>query len=152
MNDSLNSLMNQMTNQMNTSMSNSTGAMQGILIWTIVATVLAILGSIFIYFMFIKSKSDFKGGLKTLHDYLSGDIIHIESLAKMFYYTALIYVVLTSINSLIEIGITGSNVGMCIVSFFFQLLLGPVVVRFIFEIVMMFIRIWKNTDTMAKKK
>ncbi len=151
MNDTLNSLMYQTTNQMNNAMNSSAGAMQGIVIWSIVATVLAILGAIFIYFMFIKSKSDFKGSLKTLHDYLSGDIIHIESLAKMFYYTGLIYVILTSINSLIEIGITGSNVGMCIVSFFFQLLLGPIVVRFIFEIVMMFIRIWKNTDKMTKK-
>lgn len=126
-------------------------AMQGIYIWTIVATVLAIVGSILIYFLFIKSKTGFKGGLKTLRDYLSGDTIHIESLAKMFYYAALIYVILTSINSLITIGIGGVDAGSCIISFFAQLLLGPIVVRFAFEVVMMFIRIWKNTENLKKK-
>ena len=133
-----------------TSSISSTGsAMQGIHIWTIVATVLAIVGSILVYFLFVKSKTNFKGGLKTLHDYLSGSIVHIESLAKMFYYAGLIFVVLTSINSLIMIGVSGVDAGSCILSFFAQLLLGPIFVRFAFEIIMMFIRIWKNTE---KKK
>ena len=141
------SLMNGLTNTMNS----ASNAMQGIYIWTIVAIVLAIVGSILIYFLFIKSKTDFKGGLKTLRDYLSCDTIHIESLAKMFYYAALIYVVLTSINSLIMIGIGGVDAGSCILSFFGQLFLGPILVRFVFEIVMMFIRIWKNTENLKKK-
>ena len=131
---------------------NSTSsAVQGIYVWTIVATVLAIVGSILIYFLFVKSKTDFKGGLKTLRDYLSGNLIHIESLAKMFYYAALIYVVLTSINSLISIGVSGADAGSCILSFFSQLLLGPIIVRFAFEVTMMFIRIWKNTENLKKK-
>lgn len=132
-------------------MHSTSGAMQGIMIWTIVAAVIAIVGSIMIYFLFIKSKSNFKGALKTLRDYLSGDMIHIESLAKMFYYAALVYVILSSINNLIMIGIGGVDVGMCILSFFAQLLLGPIVVRLVFEIVMMFIRIWKNTENLKKK-
>lgn len=134
------------------SLSSTSSAMQGIYVWTIVATILAIVGSILVYFLFVKSKTNFKGAAKTLKDYLAGDIIHIESLAKMFYYAGLIYVVLTSINSLIMIGISGSNAGDCILSFFAQLLLGPIVVRFVFELIMMLIRIWKNTDKMAGKK
>ena len=133
------------------SMQSTSGAMQGIMIWTIVAVVIAIVGSIMIYFLFIKSKNNFKGTLKTLRDYLSGDMIHIESLAKMFYYAALVFVILSSINNLIMIGIGGIDVGMCILSFFAQLLLGPIVVRFVFELVMMFIRIWKNTENLKKK-
>ena len=130
-------------------MSNTGSIMQGIQIWTIIAAILAIMGSILIYFLFIKSKTNFKGFAKTLKDYLSGDKIHIESLAKMFYYAALIYVVLTSINNLIMIG-TGADAGSCILSFFSTLLLGPIIVRFIFEIIMMFIRIWKNTEHLKK--
>ena len=132
------------------SMNSASSAVQGIYVWTIVATILAIVGAILIYFLFIKSKTNFKGGLKTLRDYLSGDLIHIESLVKMFYYAGLIYVVLTSINSLIMIGIGGVDAGSCIIAFFAQLLLGPIVVRFIFEVCMLFIRIWKNTNTIAK--
>ena len=141
------SLMNGLTNTMNS----TSNAVQGIYIWTIVATVLASVGSILIYFLFVKSKTNFKGGLKTLRDYLSGDLIHIESLAKMFYYAGLIYVILTSINSLITIGIGGADAGSCIMAFFAQLLLGPIIVRFVFEIIMMFIRIWKNTENLKKK-
>ena len=132
------------------SMNSTSNAMQGIQIWSIVVTILAIVGAILIYFLYIKSKTNFKGFAKTLKDYLSGDLIHIESLAKMFYYAALIYVILSSINYLIMIGMGGVDAGSCILSFFLQLFLGPVLVRFIFEIVMMFIRIWKNTEHLKK--
>jgi hypothetical protein len=132
------------------SINSTSSAVQGIQIWTIVATILAIVGAILIYFLFVKSKTNFKGFAKTLKDYLSGDLIHIESLAKMFYYAGLIYVVLTSINSLIMIGMN-VDAGSCIIQFFSQLLLGPIIVRFIFEIIMMFIRIWKNTENLKKK-
>ena len=129
---------------------NSTNdTMQGVMIWTIVAAVLAIVGSILIYFLFIKSKNKFTGFAKTLHDYLSGAKIHIESLAKMFYYAGLIYVVLTSINHLITISIT-HDPGSGILQFFINLLLGPIIVRFLFEIAMLFIRIWKNTENLKK--
>ena len=132
-------------------MNSTSSAMQGIQVWTIVATILAIVGAILVYFLYIKSKTNFKGFAKTLRDYLSGDMIHIESLAKMFYYAALIYVILSSINYLIMIGMGGVDAGSCILSFFMQLLLGPIIVRFNFEIVMMFIRIWKNTENLNKK-
>ena len=72
------------------SLNSANSTIQGIQVWTIVATILAIVGSVLIYFLFIKSKNNFKGGLKTLRDYLSGDLIHIEALAKMFYYLQLI--------------------------------------------------------------
>ena len=132
------------------SINSTSSAVQGIQIWTIVATILAIVGAILIYFLFVKSKTNFKGFAKTLKDYLSGDLIHIESLAKMFYYAGLIYVVLTSINSLIMIGMN-VDAGSCIIQFFSQLLLGPILVRFLCALIMMFIRIWKNTENLKKK-
>ena len=136
---------------LSSSLNSTSSAIQGINTWTIVASALAIVGAILVYFLFIKSKTNFKGFAKTLKDYLSGDMIHIESLAKMFYYAGLIYVILTSINYLISIGVPGMDTGSCILAFFSQLLLGPIVVRFIFEIVMMFIRIWQNTENLKKK-
>lgn len=118
----------------------------GIQIWTIVATILAIAAAILIYFLFVKSKADFKGFAKSLRDYLSFKTMHIEALAKMFYYAFVIYFVLTSINNLILLGGNG------VLPFFEQLLLYPLVLRFAFELVMVLCRIWRNTDKLAEKK
>ena len=118
----------------------------GIQIWTIVATILAIAAAILIYFLFVKSKADFKGFAKSLRDYLSFKTMHIEALAKMFYYAFVMYFVLTSINNLIFLGGNG------VLPFFEQLLLYPLVLRFAFELVMVLCRIWRNTDKLAEKK
>ncbi len=123
-----------------------TGSTLGIFIWTIVAVILAIVGAILIYFLFVKSKADFKGGAKAFRDYLSFKTMHIEGLAKMFYYATTIYVVLTSINSLILLGGNG------VLPFFEQLLLYPLVIRFAYEFVMVIVKIWRNTEKMVEKK
>ncbi len=118
----------------------------GIQIWTIVATILAIAAAILIYFLFVKSKADFKGFAKSLRDYLSFKTMHIEALAKMFYYAFVIYFVLTSINNLILLGGSG------VLPFFEQLLLYPLVLRLAFELILVLCRIWRNTDKLAEKK
>ena len=118
----------------------------GIQIWTIVATILAIAAAILIYFLFVKSKADFKGFAKSLRDYLSFKTMHIEALAKMFYYAFVIYFVLTSINNLILLGGNG------VLPFFEQLLLYPLVLRLDFELILVLCRIWRNTDKLAEKK
>ncbi|MBQ6486857.1 hypothetical protein IJI89_00300 [Candidatus Saccharibacteria bacterium] len=118
----------------------------GIQIWTIVATILAIAAAILIYFLFVKSKADFKGFAKSLRDYLSFKTMHIEALAKMFYYAFVIYFVLTSINNLILLGGNG------VLPFFEQLLLYPLVLRLAFELILVLCRIWRNTDKLAEKK
>ena len=118
----------------------------GVQIWTIVATILAIAAAILIYFLFVKSKADFKGFAKSLRDYLSFKTMHVEALAKMFYYAFVIYFVLTSINNLILLGGNG------VLPFFEQLLLYPLVLRLAFELVLVLCRIWRNTDKLAEKK
>jgi hypothetical protein len=118
----------------------------GVQIWTIVATILAIAAAILIYFLFVKSKADFKGFAKSLRDYLSFKTMHVEALAKMFYYAFVIYFVLTSINNLILLGGNG------VLQFFEQLLLYPLVLRLAFELILVLCRIWRNTDKLAEKK
>jgi hypothetical protein len=118
----------------------------GVQIWTIVATILAIAAAILIYFLFVKSKADFKGFAKSLRDYLSFKTMHVEALAKMFYYAFVIYFVLTSINNLILLGGNG------VLPFFEQLLLYPLVLRLAFELILVLCRIWRNTDKLAEKK
>lgn len=123
-----------------------TSSVQGIFIWSIIAAILAITGAILIYFLFVKSKTDFKGFAKNLRDYLSFKTMHIEALAKMFYYAFVIYFVLTSINNLILLGGNG------VLPFFEQLLLYPLVLRLAFELILVLCRIWRNTDKLAEKK
>ncbi|MBQ7202339.1 hypothetical protein IJS18_03080 [Candidatus Saccharibacteria bacterium] len=123
-----------------------TSSVQGIFIWSIIAAILAITGAILIYFLFVKSKTDFKGFAKNLRDYLSFKTMHIEALAKMFYYACTIYIVLTSINNLILLGGNG------VLPFFEQLILYPLALRFAYEFVIVIVRIWKNTDKIAEKK
>ena len=123
-----------------------TSSVQGIFIWSIIAAILAITGAILIYFLFVKSKTDFKGFAKNLRDYLSFKTMHIEALAKMFYYAGTIYIVLTSINNLILLGGNG------VLPFFEQLILYPLALRFAYEFVIVIVRIWKNTDKIAEKK
>ncbi len=128
------------------------GASTGIefsVIWTIIVFIFAILCSVLIYFLFIKSKTEFKGTTKTLRDYLNCNLIHIEALAKMFYYAGTIFVVLNSVSTLVSY-CSAKQVGQGLFAFFTQLFLGPIVVRFAFEIVMMFVRIWKNTEHLKK--
>lgn len=122
------------------------GSYLGVTIWTIVALVLAIVGAILIYFLFVKSKADFKGFAKSFRDYLSFKTMHIEALVKLFYYATTIYVVLTSINNLILLGGNG------VLPFFEQLLLYPLVIRLVYEFVMVIVKIWRNTEKMAEKK
>ena len=123
-----------------------TSSAQGVMIWSIIAAILAITGAILVYFLFVKSKTDFKGFAKNLRDYLSFKTMHIEALAKMFYYACTIYLVLTSINNLILLGGNG------VLPFFEQLLLYPLVLRFAYEFVIVIVRIWKNTEKIAEKK
>ena len=118
----------------------------GVQIWTIVAIILAVAAAILIYFLFVKSKADFKGFAKSLRDYLSFKTMHVEALAKMFYYALVIYFVLTSINNLILLGGNG------VLPFFEQLLLYPLVLRLAFELILVLCRIWRNTDKLAEKK
>lgn len=123
-----------------------TSSMNGVQIWTIVAVILSIVAGLLVYLLYIKSKADFKGFAKSFRDFLSFKTMYIEALAKMFYVAMTVYYILTSINYLILLGGNG------ILSFFTQLLLYPIVIRFVYEFIMVIVKIWRNTEKLAEKK
>lgn len=123
-----------------------TSSINGVQVWTIIAVILSVVAALLAYFLYIKSKTDFKGFLKSLRDFLSFKTMYIEVLAKMFYIAMTVYYVLTSINYLILLGGNG------ILPFFAQLLLYPLVIRFAYEFIMVIVKIWRNTEKMAEKK
>jgi len=107
----------------------------GVAIWTIVALILAIVGGILIYFLFIKSKSEFSANLNKLRDLLDFKTMLIEPILKILYLILTIFIILISFNF----------IAVNFVAFLFCLILGPLVLRVIYETAMMTIMIWKNT-------
>ena len=113
---------------------------QGVVIWTIVSIILAIVGGILVYFLFVKNKEKLSSKLETLREILDFKKMFIEPLMKILYYICTIYVILGSF----------SLVSISFVAFLLQLILGPVVIRLIYEGILIGIEIWKNTSEIAK--
>lgn len=115
--------------------------------WMVVALILAIIGGILVYFLFIRNKNlKLSAGLKKLRDLLDFKIMVIEPILKILYLIMTIFVILASFGF----------ITINFLSFILGLLLGPVIVRLIYEASLMLVMIWKNTriiaDNTAKTK
>lgn len=110
-------------------------------IWTIIAAILAVVGGILVYFLFVKAKQEPKGKfLQWLKRFLDFKIMWIEVIMKILYYIATIFVVLFSF----------ALISTSFVAFILTLVLGPIMVRLAYEMMVMFIMIWSNTRDIAK--
>ena len=133
----------QLLNSLDTS-SSYTSAAAGASIWGIIASVLAIVGGILVYFLFVNAKTEPKGKFtKWLKDFLSFKIMWIEPILKVVYYVATIFTVLYSFTFL-ALG------GYGFLMFLMCLVLGPIIIRIVYEATMMFIMIWRNTRDIAE--
>ena len=110
-------------------------------IWLIVAAIIALIGGILVHFLFVKSKKEPTNKfLIWLKDFLAFRIMWIETLLKIIYYIATIYVVLASF----------SMISVSFLSFLLMLILAPIGIRLLYEALMMGIMIWRNTQDIAK--
>jgi len=133
-----------LNNLSSTGSSSYVSTAQGAGIWMIIAAILAIVGGILVYFLFVKAKTDPKGKfLKWLKDFLAFKIMWIEPILKVIYYIATIFVVLNSFSFL---ALGGNGVLMWLLT----LVLGPIIIRVLYEATMMFIMIWRNTRDIAE--
>lgn len=108
--------------------------------WTVVSLILAIIGGVLVYFLFIKGKDlKLSAGLTKLRDLLDFKIMLIEPILKILYLVITIFVILISFNF----------ITINFLSFLLTLLLGPVIVRIIYEASLMLVMIWKNTKIIA---
>lgn len=118
----------------------TTGEMAAIGVWEIIAAVLALVGGVLVYFLFVNAKAEPKGKfLKWLKDFLAFRTMWIEPVLKVFYYIVTIFVILFSF----------SLIAVDFLSFLGVLVLGPIIVRLGYEMMMMFIMIWRNTREIA---
>ena len=135
------------------SYSSLAGSAAGAGIWMIIAAILAIVGGILVYFLFVKAKTEPKGKFgKWLKDFLSFKVLWIEPILKVVYYIATIFIVLYSFTFFGMFNLMG---GMAFLMWLLTLILGPIIIRIIYEMSMMFIMIWRNTKDIAdntKKK
>lgn len=110
-------------------------------IWTIVALILAIIGGILVHFLFVKSKQEPKGKfMKWLKDFLSFKTMWLEPIVKVLYYIMTIFVVLVSF----------ALISQSFLAFIVTLILGPIFTRLVYESIMMFIMIWRNTQNISE--
>lgn len=110
-------------------------------IWGVIAFILAIIGGILVYFLFVNAKTTPKNKfLIWLKDFLAFKTMWIEVIAKVLYYISTIYLILFSF----------ALISTSFLSFILTLVLGPIIIRILYEVFVMFIMIWRNTADIAK--
>lgn len=118
------------------------GPSLGSQVWTIVSLILALIGCFLVYYLFVVSKQKQKVKfLVWLKEFLSFDKMLIEPILKITY---LFFVIFLTLYSFIFIG---SNMLM----FLLIISIGNIVLRLVFEGMLIMIMIWKNTSEINKK-
>lgn len=130
------------------SASSIAGSAAGAGIWLIIAAILAVIGGILVYFLFVRSKNTPKGKFAAwLKDFLAFKVMWIEPILKVVYYIATIFVILYSFTYFGMFNILG---GTALLMWLLTIILGPIIIRIIYEMTMMFIMIWHNTRDIAE--
>lgn len=117
----------------------ASNSLQGMAIWTIVALILSIIGGILVYFLFIKTNNKLSDNLKKLRDLLDFRIMLIEPILKIVYLIGTIFIILFSFNF----------ITINFISFLLTLIIGPVIIRIVYEASLILVMIWKNTKIIS---
>ena len=111
-------------------------------VWTIVAFILAIIGAILAYFLFVKPEKKYpQKFVNWLRSFLNFNEMLIEPILKATYIFFAIFITLTSFN----------YISQSFLAFLLTLILGNLVIRVIYEWLMVMLGIWKNTKEINNK-
>ena len=112
-------------------------------IWTIVSVILAIIGGIVLYFTFLSKKNEGKltGFLGWLYDFLTFKKMMIENVLKILYIIVALFVTLSSFGL----------ISISFLAFLLTLVIGNVLTRVIYELLLVKLVICKNTTEINKK-
>ena len=131
------------TYQLLNSLTDTTSRSTGDKVWVILAPIIAIVGAILLYFLFVRPQNEPQNPtLKSLKNFLSFKTMKVEALVKLFYYASTFWVILSSFSLLQFVQYDDAY----IFQFFEQLILWPIALRLIYELIMVFIKIWHNTE------
>ena len=123
------------------STSSSAAGLADMGIWGIIAAVIAVIGGIVAYFLFVNKKNTYKGFLSWLHKFLNFKTLFIETLMKIGYIVAALFITLGSF------GIISTS----FLGFVFMLIGGNLILRVMYEFVMMTRIIVRNTTDINAK-
>ncbi len=111
-------------------------------VWGLIAFIIAIIGGIVLYFLFINdNKTEKNKYLQGIKEFFGFKKMLIEDLLKIIYLILAIFITLYSFELIRE----------SFIAFIFTLLIGNLVLRLIFESILVNIMIWKNTNEINKK-
>ncbi len=111
-------------------------------VWGLIAFIIAIIGGIVIYFLFINNdKKESNKYLQEVKEFFGFKKMLIEDLLKIIYLILAIFITLYSFELIRE----------SFIAFIFTLLMGNLLLRLVFESILVNIMIWKNTNEINKK-
>ena len=115
----------------------------GNLVWFIISVVVAFIGGIALYFTFLNKKNEgkYKGFTGWMYDFLSFKKMVIENILKILYLISAIYITLSSFAL-----ISSSFLG-----FLLYLVVGNLVIRIVYELLLVVLVICRNTTDISKK-
>jgi len=120
---------------------NDYGINNGMAVWSIVSLILAIIGSIVVYTLFLVPDKKYKNKFVSwLKEFLNFNKMTIEIIIKIVYLFFAIFITLYSLC------LIGNNFLM----FLLTLTLGNVLIRIVYEGIIMMVMIWKNTTEINK--
>ena len=111
--------------------------------WMIISLVLAIVGGIAAYIVFVSKENngEYSGFLASLHDFLNFKKFYVKDILKTLYIVTTIFITLSSF----------SYISSSITLFFMTLILGNIVARISYEIILMTITIVDNVTEINQK-
>lgn len=119
-----------------------TGNFTGTQVWIIVSCILAIIGGIYIYFVFVNSKKDkYKGILAQIHDFLNFKMTIFEAVLKIVYLIAAITITFSSF----------AYIGTNFFKFLYILIFGNLFLRITFEVLLKLFVLAKDVSSINKK-
>ena len=111
--------------------------------WLIISAVLAIVGGIAAYVLFVSKKKEksYTGFVSWLHDFLNFKKFFVDIILKVAYIITAIFITLGSF----------SFIGQSVASFFLVLILGNIIARISYEMILMLLTLVNNTSEINEK-
>lgn len=112
-------------------------------IWGIIALVIAIIGGICLYFTVFSKTNEkkYKGFMAKLYEYVKFDKMIITSFLKISYLIGTIYITLASFGL----------ISTSFLLFLLTLVLGNLILRVVYEFMLVTLKIFENTNEINKK-
>ncbi|MDR3125522.1 MAG: hypothetical protein LBU20_00380 [Candidatus Nomurabacteria bacterium] len=119
------------------------GGSDAVAIWMLIAAILAAVGGVLVYVLFMTKKNEgkLKGFAKWLYEFLHFNKLSIEVVLKLTYIVAAIFITLAAF------GYLGSSMWYL---FFAQIIVGNIVLRICYELILVLVLLWRNTEDIKK--